>query len=153
MFTKGFELGVDFKGGRSYVVAFDKTVSTDAIRQDLTKVFGVEPQVKTFGNDRTVQIITSYEVESTNPKMDSTVTYMLYNQLKGEFDKEPTQKQFNSTDYLIQSNKVDTSIADDIQKSAIKAGGVGALLIFIYLLFRFRKWQFGTGALIATLHD
>ena len=60
MYTKGFELGVDFKGGRSYVVAFDQTVSTDAIRSDLTEVFGTSPQVKTFGNDRTVQIITSY---------------------------------------------------------------------------------------------
>lgn len=152
IFTKGFELGVDFKGGRSFVVAFDKDVSTDAIRSDLADVFGVPPQVKTFGNNRTVQIITSYEIESTNPKMDSIVSYMLYDNLKGEFDKEPTKELF-LRDALIQSNKVDTSIADDIQTSAFKAGLVGAFLIFIYLLIRFRKWQFGVGAVGAVIHD
>ena len=152
MFTKGFELGVDFKGGRSYVVAFDQTVSTDAIRSDLTEVFGTTPQVKTFGNDRTVQIITSYEIESKDPAMDSTVTFKLYDALKGEFVAEPSNEDFMRT-AILQSNKVDTSIADDIQSSAFWAGGVGAILIFLYLLIRFRKWQYGVGALGAVIHD
>jgi SecD/SecF fusion protein len=152
IFTKGFELGVDFKGGRSYVVAFDQTVSTDAIRSDLTEVYGTTPQVKTFGNDRTVQIITSYEIESNDPQMDSTITYKLYDALKGEFVAEPSKEDFMRT-AILQSNKVDTSIADDIQTSAFWAGGVGAILIFIYLLIRFRKWQYGVGALGAVIHD
>jgi SecD/SecF fusion protein len=152
MFTKGFELGVDFKGGRSYVVAFDQTVSTDAIRADLTEVFGTTPQVKTFGNDRTVQIVTSYEIESKDPKTDSTVTYKMYDALRGEFVTEPSNDEFMRT-ALVQSNKVDTSIADDIKTSAFWAGGVGALLIFLYLLIRFRKWQYGVGALGAVIHD
>jgi len=152
IFTKGFELGVDFKGGRSYVVAFDQEVSTDEIRSDLAEAFNTPPQVKTFGNNQTVQIITSYEIESADPKMDSTVTYMLFENLKGEFKEEPTNESFMRT-ALIQSNKVDTSIADDIQSSAFKAGIVGAILIFLYLLLRFRKWQYGAGALVAVIHD
>ena len=152
MFTKGFELGVDFKGGRSYVVAFDQTVSTDAIRSDLSETFGSTPQVKTFGNDRTIQIITSYEIESKDPKTDSTVTFKLYDALRGEFVTEPSNEEFMRS-ALVQSNKVDTSIADDIQSSAFWAGGVGAILIFLYLLIRFRKWQYGVGALGAVIHD
>ncbi|MDA8979660.1 protein translocase subunit SecDF [Chitinophagales bacterium] len=152
MFTKGFELGVDFKGGRSYVVAFDQTVGTDAIRSDLSDVLGATPQVKTFGNDQTVQIITSYAIESKDPKTDSTVTHMLYDALKGEFVLEPSKEEFMRS-ALIQSNKVDTSIADDIKTSAFWAGGVGAVLIFLYLLIRFRKWQYGVGALGAVIHD
>lgn len=152
IFAKGFELGVDFKGGRSYVIQFDKEVSTDAIRNDLADAFGTPPQVKTFGNDQTVQIVTSYEIESADPKMDSTVTFMLFNELKGEFNVEPSNESFMKT-ALIQSNKVDTSIADDIQSSAFKAGIVGAILIFLYLLLRFRKWQYGAGALVAVIHD
>ena len=152
MYTKGFELGVDFKGGRSYVVAFDQTVSTDAIRSDLTEVFGTSPQVKTFGNDRTVQIITSYEIESNDPKMDSTVAFKLFDALKDKFVTEPSNEDFMRT-AILQSNKVDTSIADDIQSSAFWAGGVGAILIFLYLLIRFRKWQYGVGALGAVIHD
>lgn len=151
MFTKGFELGVDFKGGRSYVVAFDQTVSTDAIRSDLTETFG-STQVKTFGNDRTIQIVTSYAIESKDPKMDSTVTFKLYDALKEKFVDEPSNEEFMRS-ALVQSNKVDTSIADDIQTSAFWAGGVGALLIFLYLLIRFRKWQYGVGALGAVIHD
>lgn len=153
MFAKGFELGVDFKGGRSYVVAFDQAVSTDAVRSDLTEVYdGAVPTVKTFGNDQTVQIITSYKIESNDPKTDSTVTHTLYDALKGEFANEPSKEDFMRT-HLIQSNKVDTSIADDIKSSALKAGLVGAFLIFIYLLIRFRKWQYGVGALGAVIHD
>ena len=152
MFAKGFELGVDFKGGRSYVVTFDKEVSTDDVRSDLTEVFGSVPTVKTFGDDQTVQIITSYEIESKDPKTDSTVTHVLFDALKGEFTTEPSKEDFMRT-YLIQSNKVDTSIADDIKSSALKAGLVGAALIFFYLLIRFRKWQYGVGALGAVVHD
>jgi SecD/SecF fusion protein len=153
--TRGFELGVDFKGGRSFVVAFDQNVQTDAIRTKLTEVFENQvPVVKTFGGPTKVQIITSYEIESTNPKMDSIITFKLYDGLQGFYAEAPTYESFTiSGNYLEQSNKVDTSIADDIKWSALKAGTVGALLIFFYLLIRFRKWQFGVGALGAVIHD
>jgi SecD/SecF fusion protein len=155
IFTRGFELGVDFKGGRSYVVAFDQNVQTDAVRNVLTEVFENQvPVVKTYGGPTKVQIITSYEIESTNPKMDSIITFKLYEGLQDFYAKVPTYETFTiSGEYLEQSNKVDTSIADDIKWSALKAGTVGALLIFFYLLIRFRKWQFGVGALGAVIHD
>ncbi|MCB0509906.1 MAG: protein translocase subunit SecD, partial [Bacteroidetes bacterium] len=152
MATKGFELGVDFRGGRSYVVAFDQEISTDAIRNDLATTFGTPPTVKTFGNSKTIQVITSYEIESTDPAMDSTVSYMLYEGVKANYAAAPSAEEFMKTG-LIQSNKVDTSIADDIRTSALKAGLVGAFLIFIYLLIRFRKWQYGVGAVGAVIHD
>ncbi|MDA9951974.1 protein translocase subunit SecF, partial [Chitinophagales bacterium] len=116
-----------------------------------TETFG-STQVKTFGNDRTIQIVTSYEIESKDPKTDSTVTFKLYDALKDKFVDEPSNEEFMRS-ALVQSNKVDTSIADDIQTSAFWAGGVGALLIFLYLLIRFRKWQYGVGALGAVIHD
>jgi SecD/SecF fusion protein len=152
IFTKGFELGVDFKGGRSYVVEFDQAVSTDGIRSTLETSLKTPPTVKTFGNDRTVQIVTSYEIDSKDKSTDSIVTNLLYESIKGEFASQPSYEDFLQYN-LIQSNKVDTSIADDIQSSALWAGIVGSLLIFIYLLIRFRKWQFGFGALVAVIHD
>lgn len=154
IFTRGFELGVDFKGGRSYVVAFDQNVETDNVRTKLNEVFSSETVVKTFGGPTKVQIITSYEIENTDPKIDSVVSYMLYDGVSEFYLDAPDYSTFAiSGDYLEQSNKVDTSIADDIKWSALKAGSVGAVLIFLYLLFRFRKWQFGVGALGAVFHD
>lgn len=154
IFTRGFELGVDFKGGRSYVVAFDQNVQTDDVRTKLNDVFSSETVVKTFGGPTKVQIITSYEIENTDPKIDSVVSYMLYDGVSEFYLDAPDYSTFAiSGDYLEQSNKVDTSIADDIKWSALKAGSVGAVLIFLYLLFRFRKWQFGVGALGAVFHD
>lgn len=155
IFTRGFELGVDFKGGRSFVVAFDQNVQTEAIRSKLTQVFDNQvPVVKTFGGPTKVQIITSYEIENNDLKIDSTIAFKLYEGLAEFYAEAPDAETFIvSGNYLEQANKVDTSIADDIKWSALKAGTLGALFIFIYLLVRFRKWQFGAGALIAVIHD
>lgn len=155
IFTRGFELGVDFKGGRSFVVAFDQNVQTEAIRNKLTQVFDNQvPVVKTFGGPTKVQIITSYEIENNDLKIDSTIAFKLYEGLTEFYAEAPDAETFMvSGKYLEQANKVDTSIADDIKWSALKAGTLGALFIFIYLLVRFRKWQFGAGALLAVIHD
>ncbi len=152
IFTSGFDLGVDFKGGRSYVIEFDQAVSTDAIREELSVVFGEESTVKKYDVDSKVQIITAYKIEDRSKTVDSLIVDKLYAGLKGFFIKAPDKESF-ALSSIIQSNKVDTSIADDIKISAYEAGSIGAILIFLYILIRFRKWQYGAGAIVAVLHD
>ncbi|MGB1248337.1 MAG: protein translocase subunit SecDF [Chitinophagales bacterium] len=153
MFTKGFDLGVDFKGGRSYVVAFDQEVDTDGLREALTVAFDDKvPVVKQYGVSSKVQVTTSYMIGENATNVDSIIVDKLYAVAQDFYNEAPSQEVF--TTVSIESvNKVDTSIADDIKSSAYKAGSVGAFLIFLYLLFRFRKWQFGVGALGAVVHD
>ncbi len=152
IFTTGFELGVDFKGGRSYVIEFDQAVSNDAIRAKLSTEFGEEATVKKYDVDSKVQIITAYKIEDKSKTVDSIIVSKLYSGLEGFYKEAPTKEAFALTS-IIQANKVDTSIADDIKVSAFEAGSLGALFIFIYILIRFRRWQYGAGAIIAVLHD
>mgnify|MGYP000097234065 CR=1 FL=1 len=157
IFTTGFELGVDFKGGRSYVVAFDKDVSTDAIREKLSTVFiedgkKNEAVVKRFDVDSKVQITTAYKIDDASKEIDSVIIDKLHSGLAEFYNDAPNRDDFLSTN-ILQANKVDTTIADDIKTSAFEAGLLGALLIFLYILFRFRKWQYGAGAIVAVVHD
>ena len=152
IFTKGFELGVDFKGGRAYVIEFDQPVSTDAVREKLAVVFGEESTVKKYDVDSKVQITTAYKIEDNAKEVDNEITTKLYEGLKGFYKNAPTEEDF-AVKSILQKNKVDTSIADDIKVSAYEAGTIGAILIFLYILIRFRKWQYGAGAILAVIHD
>ena len=152
IFTSGFELGVDFKGGRSYVIEFDQAVSTDAVREKLSETFGEESVVKKFDVDSKVQIITAYKVDDQNIATDSLIASELYSSLTSFYKNAPSEEEFVTTN-IIQANKVDTNIADDIKVSAYEAGLIGTFLIFLYIIFRFRKWQYGAGAIIALFHD
>ena len=151
--TRGFDLGVDFKGGHNYVVRFDKDVTPEDLRATLTDAFETEPVVKNYDGTTKAQIITSYLMGSNVENADSIIITKLYNGLKPFYDNPPANESEFARNFIEVSNKVETTIADDIKQSALKAGLIGAVLIFLYLLFRFRKWQFGAGALAAVVHD
>jgi SecD/SecF fusion protein len=152
MLIIGFDLGVAFQGGRSYVVKFDKDVKTAEIAQNLEKSLGSKPLVKTYGSNSQIQITTAYMISSTASNVDSIIEGKLYDGIGGQFAQKPTFDKFRST--AIKSiTKIDPTIADDIKRSALYSGFLGCLLIFIYIYIRFRKWEYAVGAVAATIHD
>lgn len=141
--TKGLQYGVDFKGGRSYTVRFDNEVSTVDIADKLTAPLKTAPEVKTFGDGNQVKIVTSFMIESTEANADSIVEVQLNSGL--------SQVQ---PDYeIMSSQKVGPTIADDIKTDSFWSIVFSLIIIFLYIVFRFKKWQFGMGALIALFHD
>jgi len=152
-FTKGFEQGVDFKGGRSYVVRFDNVVKPEAVAASLEKVFGGSyPQVKTYGSPNQLNITTSYKIEDESVETDSIVEAALYEGVKSFYTVQPAREEF-FREYKLSSIKVGPAIADDIKAGAYKAAVFAIIGIFFYILFRFKTWQFGLGAIAATVHD
>ncbi|MBK8873059.1 MAG: protein translocase subunit SecDF [Bacteroidetes bacterium] len=142
MIVRGFSTGVDFKGGRSYVVRFDETVSTVDVRAKLTQPFGGgAPEVKTFGAGNQVKITTSYLIDDNSQEADAKVETAITSGLG-----------INATQ-IMSSQKVGPTIADDIKVSAAYAIIFSMIVIFLYLLLRFRKWTFGMGAMVALTHD
>ena len=154
---KGLVLGVDFKGGRSYVVSFDEPYNTSEMESSLLPVFdskGVE--VKTFGNSTTFKVTTSYLIDDESDNADLNVKTQLIKGLEQftnksfvEDDSRVDDKNFT----ISSSSKVGATIADDIKNSSYLSGVLALLVIFLYILIRFRKWQFSTGAVVALLHD
>ena len=143
MFTRGFSLGVDFKGGRSYFVEFNQAVKTTDVRKVLTEEFGSAPEVKTFGSSNEVKITTSYLVDDNSENADATANEKLTAGLK----------KISSGFEIKDSQKVGPTIANDIKISAIYAVLFAILVVFLYILIRFRKWQFGLAAIVALAHD
>lgn len=141
--TKGLQYGVDFKGGRSYTVRFDKEVSTVDIVDKLTTPLEHAPEVKTFGDGNQVKIVTSYMIESTEANADSIVEVQLNQGLS------QVQKDYE----IMSSQKVGPTIADDIKTDSFWSIVFSLIIIFLYIVFRFKKWQFGMGALVALFHD
>jgi SecD/SecF fusion protein len=142
--TKGFNLGVDFKGGRTYVIQTKKDFSVTELRDALTKPFEVAPEVKTFGQNNRMKITTTYLINETGTDIDKKVEDKLEEgliTLQGEKAE------------IISSQKVGPTIADDITKSAIWAILFSCVLMFVYIFVRFKKWQFGLGAVAALFHD
>jgi SecD/SecF fusion protein len=142
-FTKGFNLGVDFKGGRSYVVRFENNVSTVDVRSTLTNAFGEAPEVKTFGGDNQVKVTTKYLIDDNSEDADEKVEAALNSGL------DQTGAKYE----VMSSQKVGPTIADDIKTSAVWAILFSLFVIFLYIVIRFKRWQFGLGALIALFHD
>ena len=147
--TKGLNFGVDFVGGRTYVVRFDETVNNEDLRASLSAVFvdadglNYTPQVKTFGNDNQVKITTSFMIESNEITTDEIVESKLSEGLA------TTGLQYE----VMSSQKVGPTIADDIKDAAVWSVFFSLLVIFLYILVRFRKWQFSLGAVAAVFHD
>ncbi len=156
--TKGLNFGVDFSGGRSYIVKFDQDVSTKDIRKSLGKAFnGEEPEVKTIGvgKDR-VKITTKFMVDDKSEKADSVVESKLYSGLLSSYKTPLSAKDFSTNNEAIgiqNSQKVDPTISDDIKQSSVYALFFALLAIFIYIAIRFRKWQYGLGGVISLFHD
>ncbi len=149
IFTRGLSQGIDFTGGRTYVVQFDQPVETEAVAKSLGVVFGTNPSVVTFGSESQVKISTSYRVDE--PGVDSEVETLLYQGL-GEYLNGATLDEFLS-DYRKSSETVGPTIALDIKIKAMWAIGMSLIVMFLYIFIRFRNWQFGLGAVVALVHD
>jgi len=163
IFTQGFKFGVDFNGGRSYVVRFDQSVQSEKADESLQKIFVNKDgdqsavDVKTFGSDNQLKVTTDYKIDEESVKADMDVEQKLFEGLKPFLPKDATIDSFKSSGDeaygIISSVKVGPTVADDI-----KTGGAFALIIslvgiFLYILLRFKRWQFSTGAVASLLHD
>jgi SecD/SecF fusion protein len=150
----GFDEGVEFKGGRSYVVSFDKDVTKDVekIRGDLEKSFGEAPVIKTIGANNHLDITTSYQIENTTPQADALVEVKLMDGLRNYLPAGTTIESFKKTN-VIGSTTVLPTISDDLQSGAKWATFWSVLIIALYIFIRFRDWRYSLGTIIALLHD
>ena len=147
MFTKGFELGVEFNGGREYGVEFAQSVSTDELKDALESEFkGADVVVKSFGADNKVKVTTTYMHGENNNLADSTVKAKLASSLAA-FGGDSNDFTFLS------ERKAGPSIADDFQRTSRTSTIFGIIVVFLYIFARFSKLQFGLGAIIAIFHD
>ena len=159
LFTQGVQYGVDFSGGRTYVVRFDQDVNTVDIRNSLLKTFGETPEVKTFGPSNQVKITTKYKIDEISEEVDSLINVKLFESLKPFFKKDIDYTVFTTSTgenkYLgiMSTQKVGPTIADDVKMSAIIAVAIALLSIFIYIAIRFKKWQYGLAGAISLFHD
>jgi len=161
--TNGFKYGIDFTGGRSFVVKFDKTVDVEAVKGSLSQVFKNEKgesssiDIKTFGNDQQLKITTDYKIGDESLKADQEIDQKLYQGLKNQLPANLTFEEFKSAAEnpigIVSSTKVGPTVADDIKMGGALAV-LGSLLgIFAYILLRFRRWQFSLGAIIGLAFD
>ncbi len=149
---RGFNYGIDFKGGRTYVVRFDEEVKVADVQQALGVVFGEEPEVKTYGPN--IKITTEYKIDDTSENIDNEVEEMLMKGLQAAnlLKSDVTLQEFTD-DYQLSSQKVGPTISDDIRKDSAIAISFSLIIIFLYILLRFRNWQYGLGAVAALAHD
>ena len=156
MFTKGFTYGVDFTGGRTYVVRFDADVTAEAVRAAAIEEFDGAVEVKQFGGDSQMKITTQYKVEDESTDADAEVEGKLYNALKGFFATELSFEEFTSTldnpNGIISSDKVGPTIANDITRNAIIAVVIALFVIFAYIAVRFKGWTWGLGGVTGLAH-
>ena len=154
LFVRGLNYGIDFKGGRTYVVRFDQDVEVSDVTTALASVYDATPEVKTYGADNQVRITTDYKIEDDSENIDNEVEALLMQGLQngGFIDDDVTLEEFTA-DYQMSSQKVGPSISDDIRKDAVIAIGFALIIIFIYILIRFSNWQYGLGAVAALTHD
>lgn len=148
----GFDYGVEFKGGRSYTVAFDREMKNDEVRNALQKEFGKYPVIKTVGNAKQLNITTEYLIDEPGLQVDSIVEATLYKGLLSFLPAGTTFEQFR-TDYKRSSQKVLPTISDDLKKGALWATFFSLLVIMLYIFLRFRDWRYAMGTIFALLHD
>ena len=148
---KGFELGVDFQGGRNYVVRFDKEVRTDEVIKDLTAPFGAAPVVRTYGSNNQVKITTAYLINEEGVEAEKQVLTKLHAGLS-KYIGNQSYDDFVANN-IQSSQKVGPSIADDIRRGAFWAAILAILGVFVYVALRFPNWKYGAGAALAMAHD
>ncbi len=151
--TSGFNYGVEFQGGRSYTVKFEKPIDAETVRKELSKdSFDPAAQVKTFSTAEKLKITTTYLIGSGDPKADSLATHALFDHLKPFYSSNIDFKTWDEN-FKESQMKVEPTMAEDIKTSAVWAISIALLCTFLYIVLRFRKWQFGLGAVIALIHD
>ena len=163
--TRGLNYGVDFSGGRTFVVRFDQAVTADQVRDGLQVVFDAAEgdvnsksfEVKQFGDDHQMRIVTQYLHDEQNDEATAIVEGIIYNGVKGLYTTELTLDEFTSTATnpygIIQADMVGPSVASDITRGAFIAVIFALLAIGLYIIVRFKKWQWGAGSVVALAHD
>ena len=164
---KGFTYGVDFTGGRTYVIRFDQPVTAEAVRSAVNDVFiakaaedpevkGSSAEVKQFGGDSQMKITTAYKVNEESSAVDTEIEGMLYEAVKGLFKEKISLEEFTSTldnpNGIISSDKVGATIANDIKRGAIISVILALFIIFAYIAFRFKGWTWGLGGVVSLAH-
>lgn len=148
----GFHEGVEFSGGRSYIVRFDKVMNVEQVRDELKTVFEENPVIKTIGSNNQLDITTSYLIKETGPHIDSLVEAKLFAGLKNHLPPNISYKEF-ATEYKMGSKTVLPTISDDLKRGAKWATFWSVLLVFLYIFIRFRDWRYSFSAIVAVLHD
>jgi len=157
-YVNGLDEGIDFAGGRTFQVKFEKPVSVETVRDELTAAFGSNVDAKVFGNESQLRITTKYKIEQNTVAADTEVNQKLYEGLKKYFHAGLTYDQFVNTAEgkkvgILQASKVNGSVADDIKTNSYWAVIGSMAIVFIYLMVSFRKWQYSLGAIAAVAHD
>ena len=163
--TRGLNYGVDFSGGRTFVVRFDQPVTADQVREGLQVVFDAAEgdagdksfEVKQFGDDSQMRIVTQYLHADQSDDATAKVEQLLYNGVKGLYAQDLTLDEFTSTatnpNGIIQADMVGPSVASDITRGAFISVFFALLAIGLYIIIRFKKWQWGAGSVVALAHD
>jgi SecD/SecF fusion protein len=151
-FVNGFDKGVEFKGGRSYTVKFDKPVKNQEVGDALKPILGEFPIIKTVGSSNQLNITTSYKIEQTGLGVDSAVEHALYTGVQKFLPAGLSFQDFD-TKYKVASQTVLPTISEDLQRGAIWATIVSILFIVTYIFIRFRDWRYSLGTIVALLHD
>ena len=157
LFNNGLNQGVDFVGGRSYTVRFDNNVNQSQIQSNLSSDLG-SVEAKTFGSDNQLKITTNYKVDVEGTEVDNEIQEILYKSLLENLPSDLSYDDFvNGSDEkqvgIMSSIKVGPTIADDIKKNSFFAIIGSLIVVFLYILIRFRNWQFSLGAVAAVFHD
>ena len=151
---QGLNQGVDFLGGRSYIVRFDKEVKSSDIESTLNNAFG-SAEVKTFGASNQLKITTKYKVDQEGLAVDDEIKNMLFDNLNEQYNNQISYTEFTAGEDvgIMSSIKVGPTIADDIKQNSVWAIFGSLVIVFFYILLRFQKWQFSLGAVSAVFHD
>ena len=155
--VRGLSFGIDFTGGRTYVVRFDQPVSVLDVRSDLGKQFEEAPEVKTYGPSNQLKVTTKYKIDQDGDEVKSEIVSKLYEGTKGHFSKQITLDEFQSAESnplgIIQADQFGKGVAHDNLIHSIWAVIGGLLVMFVYIGLRFRSWRFGLGSVAALTHD
>jgi len=156
--TNSLNYGVDFTGGRTFTVRFNQNISAAEVANSLKDNFAGAPTVKTYGDANQLKITTNYKIEDDGLTVDDEIQELLFSGLQSYLPDGITFEQFKGGDDaqqigIMQSIKVGPTIADDIKQAAVWAVLGSLIIVFLYILFRFRKWQYSLGAVAAVFHD
>tara|TARA_R110002074_G_scaffold87744_1_gene193678 strand:+ start:2079 stop:5045 length:2967 start_codon:yes stop_codon:yes gene_type:complete len=155
LFTTGLDEGIDFVGGRTYTVRFEQDVNTEEVKDAVVATFG-SAEVKTIGSANQLKISTKFKIDENSTEVDEEIQSKLYQSLGSFLPDGLSYDEFNDSDNnvgIMYSGKVSPTIADDIKKSSIWAVLGSLIVVFLYILLRFKKWQFSLGAVAAVFHD
>ena len=154
---RGLSMGIDFQGGRSYVVRFDQPVSVADVRSDLAKQFDEAPEVKSYGPSNQVKITTKYKIDEDGDDVKAAIVEKLYNGVNKYYKSPIALAEFESTETnplgIIQSDQFGAGVARDNLVHSWWAVLGGLLVMFVYIGLRFRSWRFGVGSVVALFHD